>query len=478
MKHFLRKKLFSGALLFLCVAMLGGGIVVYAQNSLTIDKDIILSPGKVIRFPDSSTLNSASAIGGGGWTATSTKIYPEAATFVGIGTTNPTSPLYVVGTTTIAGVLQVGAGGGLGEAATSTIIYRSQFVDSDNTAYYLDPAATGNSAIFAGKVGIGVVSPVAKLQIAGEIQLADGYNLQWGNSNAIAASNGNYIGFYAGSAAYTERMRISNSGNVSIGTTTSNYKLSVSGDINTVNATDAIRMTGNRVLYRDGVAVYMGDIDAGGIPVKIRANGADAITILTGGNVGIGLTNPTYKFQVTGQIYADEGTAAADIIANKIDGVTFDPVYTIEGKRYATYMPGMVGGVKEEMTGIADLQQGEKAYSYTIDLNSEEKGSDEWLFAHTIDLEKNGLKHVTVLLTPNFDGKVWYEKDSVNNKIVIYGVTNDSQPTTYNSKKENTNNIEVSYRLTAPRFDSKDWTNYSSSEWEGLNFDTYYKKAN
>jgi len=181
--------------------------------------------------------------------------------------------------------------------------------------------------------------------------------------------------------------------------------------------------------------------------------------------------------------FADEGTAAADIIANKIDGVTFDPVYTIEGKRYATYMPGMVGGVKEEMTGIADLQpttnnqQGEKTYSYTIDLNSEEKGSDEWLFAHTIDVEKNGLKHVTVLLTPNFDGKVWYEKDLVNNKIVIYGVTHDLQPTTYN-KGENTNNIEVSYRLTAPRFDSKDWTNYSSSEWEGLNFDTYYKKSN
>ena len=189
----------------------------------------------------------------------------------------------------------------------------------------------------------------------------------------------------------------------------------------------------------------------------------EKMRITSAGNVGIGVAAPTYKLQVAGVIYADEGTSAADIIGNKIDGTTFDPVYTIEGKRYATYNPGMVG-VKEEIGGIVTLSAKNGGYEAELDLNSQEKGGDLWLFTHTIDVAKNGIKNVVVLLTPSFDGKVWYEKDLANNKIVIHGASNSA------------GDYEVSYRLTAPRFDSKDWTNYSSSDWEGLNLDTYYKK--
>ena len=42
----------------------------------------------------------------------------------------------------------------------------------------------------------------------------------------------------------------------------------------------------------------------------------------------------------------------------------------------------------------------------------QEEGSDLRLFTKTTNLSAEGPDNVTVLLTPNFDGKVWYEKDS------------------------------------------------------------------
>ncbi|MEK7552821.1 MAG: hypothetical protein AAB505_01810, partial [Patescibacteria group bacterium] len=164
------------------------------------------------------------------------------------------------------------------------------------------------------------------------------------------------------------------------------------------------------------------------------------------------------------------GTLTVGGGTGKINAGTVDPIYTVGGVRYATYMAGMTG-VKEETTGVVKLS----GKSYTIDFNKLEKGSDAWLFAQTINvggrsyISKEGrvytttpeelFDNMTLLLTPGFDGRVWYEKDVENRKIIIFGSKNG----------------EVSYRLTAPRFDWKHWTNYSDSEWEGLNLDKSLK---
>jgi len=60
-----------------------------------------------------------------------------------------------------------------------------------------------------------------------------------------------------------------------------------------------------------------------------------------------------------------------------------------------------------------------------------------------------------VLLTPGFDGKVWYKKDAENLRVFVYG----------------SGDGEVSYRLTAPRFDAADWKDLRSEEGEGFNLD-------
>lgn len=382
------------ALVVIAVAL---GIVLLAQaQSITIGKDIDFGEKQIlniggIRFSDNSTMTSASGVGGSsGWTASSTKLYPSTADYVGVGTTNPTSPLHVVGTTTIAGVLQVGGSGSPTEASAAANIYRAKYFDTDNLAYYVDPANATISGLFAGSVGIGNTNP-------------------------------------------------------------GSYKLNVTGTINSTG------------LYVDGVQY-----------VSSQWTTASGNVYFTTGNVGIGTSTPAYKLHVSGKIYADDGTSAADIIANKIDAVTVDPVYTIGGIKYATYLPGMTG-VKEETTGVVRLSYlpnqsdlSNRTYSYTFDFVNVREGSDLWLFAKTTNLEKEGLGNVAVLLTPNFDGRVWYEKDANNKKISIYG-----SPTSIGSRTSQ--NWEVSYRLTAPRLDYRAWTNYSGGDWEGLNIDAFLK---
>ena len=48
-----------------------------------------------------------------------------------------------------------------------------------------------------------------------------------------------------------------------------------------------------------------------------------------------------------------------------------------------------------------------------------------------------------IILTPGFNGKVWYEKNPEKDTLTIYG----------------TQAGEVSYRMTANRFDWKEWSN-------------------
>ena len=154
------------------------------------------------------------------------------------------------------------------------------------------------------------------------------------------------------------------------------------------------------------------------------------------------------------------GTGGAD---SKLDVGTVDPLYTIGGKRYATYMSGMTG-VKEETSGVLTLDKNSAGlFMAKLDFAQSPEGSDLWLFGRTTDIINNQehFNKVSCLLTSNFSGEVWYEKDWESKAITIF-----ARPA--NSKREG---VEVSYRLTAPRFDNDSWNNYSNSDNEGFNLD-------
>jgi hypothetical protein len=182
----------------------------------------------------------------------------------------------------------------------------------------------------------------------------------------------------------------------------------------------------------------------------------------TSWSVGIATTTfatSTYKLAVAGDVLLGDGSGTDLVVgptgAGKIDAGEIDPVYTIGGKRYATYLPAMTG-LKEETTGTLMLRKNGDAYSNTIDFKKAKEGSDTWLFSRVTNLSRN-FDSLVALLTPNFKGSVWYEKDEANLTLTVYG----------------TNPGEVSYRLTARRFDWESWpqNNAVEGDHEGYNLD-------
>lgn len=185
---------------------------------------------------------------------------------------------------------------------------------------------------------------------------------------------------------------------------------------------------------------------------QLYSDGSNFGLLNNAGNWAVQIPNGATNVNLLGTVTVGGGTG-------KINVGTVDPLYTIEGKKYATFLPAMTGQ-KEETTGSTELSKDENGiWTKVIDFKDQEEASDLWLFAKITNIEKQFDKMV-VLLTPGFEGRVWYERDAENLKLVIHGEHGG----------------EVSYRLTAPRFDGERWTNRSDEKEEGFNLDKLLKQ--
>ncbi|TSC97416.1 MAG: polymorphic outer membrane protein, partial [Parcubacteria group bacterium Greene1014_47] len=262
------------------------------------------------------------------------------------------------------------------------------------------------------------------------------------------------ISITSGTGTYTG-YNISATGSVTTNTGTANWRgmnLTMPNITQTAGTASAI-----------GLQVANGTITTAGtqVGVAINAQGVGAgtlvgldiesITAAAGTEIGLRIDS-TYDTEIQlvgGGTIASTGNA--NIVLNagsgevtigdgtgKLNAGTVDPPYFIGGVKYATYLPGMTG-VKEETTGVVKLSRINSTdnFSYIIDFAKEVAGSDLWLFSQATDWGIN-MKNLVVLVSSTQEkAKVWYEKDSANNRLIIYGNCN----------------CEVSYRLTAPRFD-------------------------
>jgi len=122
-----------------------------------------------------------------------------------------------------------------------------------------------------------------------------------------------------------------------------------------------------------------------------------------------------------------------NVQADKLTVNVIDPVFEIDGQKYATYVSDFAGGLRIETAGSV-LVDGQ----YVIDFNDLEEGSDVWLFWKASNKKIDDL---VVNLTCGFSGSAWYEKKE--NSLII---------------KTNQRG-EVSYRLSLPRFDHLKWPN-------------------
>jgi hypothetical protein len=207
--------------------------------------------------------------------------------------------------------------------------------------------------------------------------------------------------------------------------------------------TGSLSVTENAIVGND---FYVGGLNVG--PGGLYSQGRVAIYSTNVNNSNVTLLSVG---NTTANLVATFGGGAGKIFVG-----TIDPVYTINGKQYATYMPAMTG-VKEETTGTIKMECGSELCASIIDFDSVEEGSDLWLFAKTTNLKKN-IDRMTVLLTPSFDGNVWHEIN--RNDLTIFART-----------KNIGNPLEISYRLTAPRFDYEKWPNTNNDGVEGFVID-------
>jgi hypothetical protein len=160
-------------------------------------------------------------------------------------------------------------------------------------AKFTGTSTIGNSLVFDNgtNVGIGTITPGEKLVVS------DG-TVNW-YVNPNAANSSAFIGTSTNHALSfvtngNERVRITNAGQVGIGTTNPSDKLTVTDTFFTFNIGAAPAGAGT-LLYSLG---------SGGITFSTNTKASERMTITNGGNVGIGTNNPTFLLDVSGTLRA------------------------------------------------------------------------------------------------------------------------------------------------------------------------------
>ncbi|MBI5470398.1 hypothetical protein HY968_03740 [Candidatus Kaiserbacteria bacterium] len=272
---------------------------------------------------------------------------------VGIGTAGPTASITGVGTILdISGstgggfTLHDTLGGNLGEFS----FYKGSngvFLDSAGAATLANDDIifrTGRSVssytvteamriqASTGNVGIGTTTPDSILSISGSsaaLTISDTRDLTWSVGDVMSSigfrsndASGSLagatrakistvqedtFGTFTGLAFSThngstlaEKLRITNGGNIGIGTSTPAYKFEVSGGRS--NFTDNSGSYTIGATYKLGDGTYwMGASDSASPDLLFsNAAGAEKLRLTNAGNVGIGTTNPDARTQITG----------------------------------------------------------------------------------------------------------------------------------------------------------------------------------
>jgi hypothetical protein len=240
---------------------------------------------------------------------------------VGIGTTSPTFPLCVSANsgTDVALVSAIAGGAYFGAVGVKPVIFQN----NDLERMRIDGA---------GNVGIGTSAPSARLSVSkGSTGLIA--SISDGIAQTLQVSSGSgYIGFlnpnygaitFRDPTDVSEFMRVTNVGNVGIGTSSPSTKLDVVG---TINASDGTN--GNIRAYVDGTSAYLQSLNQAanayrpllvmGSTVSFANNGVTNVTIDTSGRLLIGqTTNPNNFYLIANTGSASNNNAA--LFTNAVD---------------------------------------------------------------------------------------------------------------------------------------------------------------
>ncbi len=184
------------------------------------------------------------------WAGNVSPSIEDTGTNVGIGTTGPVSKLDIqennssVGNATGIRLYQAGAGDVAVSFRTTAVEWGIGLDASDSSKFKIssfsgtgDFGSIGITINTSGNVGIGTTAPGSKLDVKGQIRSTNGTAAtpsftSSGENNAGLFFGDDGVGSYLGfSAASSEGMRLTRTGNVGIGTTSPATKLHVVGDV-------------------------------------------------------------------------------------------------------------------------------------------------------------------------------------------------------------------------------------------------------
>ncbi len=173
--------------------------------------------------------------------------------------------------------------------------------------------STPNLTLDSGRVGIGTTGPVARLEIVGTGNVANGTALRLADSTNATL------------------LRVANDGKVGIGTAAPESLLHVNGDISVSANSKVIFGTA-----AGGSGEYIRNSQSGGsnFGLAFYGLGAERMRIQSGGNVGIGITNPQKLLSVNG-----------DVSANNLFLAGTSPAINVGGANRLTFTSGGLIGV-------------------------------------------------------------------------------------------------------------------------------------
>jgi len=263
---------------------------------------------------------------------------------VGIGTTSPSQKLHVVGNGRFTGgYFDVGHGVSTEEVALSIGNSRT-----DNGYAYIDLIGDTTYTDYALRIIRGNTGPNTNSQINHrgtgdfEIRTADAANITFDTTSL-------------------ERLRITAAGNVGIGTTSPDSKLTVFGDImlrnpNGTNPTDAGSFIFNESGTTWGTDIYGFRFNLNGSSNVLTLQSANTTTVndiisftRDGASVGIGTTSPSQKLHVAGNArvtgaYYDSNNSAGtsgqvlSSTATGTDWVSLSEISGVDGSGTANYV--------------------------------------------------------------------------------------------------------------------------------------------
>jgi hypothetical protein len=254
-------------------------------------------------------------------TVTSSVLYSSGSNIFG---NNIANTQVMTGSVTVTGSLAVVTNGTEFQVSSTGVNIGNALTDSHVISGSVTINPSGLFVSSSGNVGIGTTNPTTKFDLSGSIgnfQVASSgaeIFLTRNDNNDILATGGttsgitigaqSYVRFSTGTG-YTERVRINSSGSVTIGTTSLTgwgandriLKIQGSSGVSVVQAVSSD--AGCAVWLYSGASsgdnpsvIYLKDLRFGSATDLGTGGYNERMRITSAGNVGIGVTSPSYKF--------------------------------------------------------------------------------------------------------------------------------------------------------------------------------------